>query len=593
MRPTFLGFEVQKRTLMLAQKNQDIVGNNISNINTPGYTRQRVDMYSMYVSGLGEARWSSRSNMLSMQGQGVNAYGVSQIRDIYIDKRYRENVAVEAETDKRVDILSDIEDILDNFETDGLQVKTKDLWAALQDYSEEKPDSTEVATIAVNAAVNLCRVLNDYYKELTKVEETYVSELQDTVGYVNELLEEMTALNARIEKEKFHYAEEYGPNELYDQMNLYIDELATYGEIEVSQNKNGTYDVKMAGVTIVDGNKLKNSHIIMKDYNLYGTAELIFENGQEVILQRGTIKAFQDMINGNGVYAAGGQNGSYGIPYFKSAMNMYARTVAEVLNNANGAETDPSRAMFVSSIDDALISAGNIRVSDEWRTDPTMIGKVRYFNEKTGMYEYGFDDKSDGPITQIKYQYEYVTQKDANGDTIYDDEGIPVPALDANGNKVLVLDEDGNPKLAYDKFGKKIPERNADGSIVYETVDQPSSGIVNLQNTNVKYLFSQFDNKNITFGNCHDFSGSFFEYVSFISNRLGQTIEYEVSRYETAVITVDELLDARDDVSAPQMDEEGINMLNYTKWYNASARMVTALDDMLDKLINGTGRVGL
>ena len=593
MRPTFLGFEVQKRTLMLAQKNQDIVGNNISNINTPGYTRQRVDMYSMYVSGLGVARWSSRSNMLSMQGQGVNAYGVSQIRDIYIDKRYRENVAVEAETDKRVDILSDIEDILDNFETDGLQVKTKDLWAALQDYSEEKPDSTEVATIAVNAAVNLCRVLNDYYKELTKVEETYVSELQDTVGYVNELLEEMTALNARIEKEKFHYAEEYGPNELYDQMNLYIDELATYGEIEVSQNKNGTYDVKMAGVTIVDGNKLKNSHIIMKDYNLYGTAELIFENGQEVILQRGTIKAFQDMINGNGVYAAGGQNGSYGIPYFKSAMNMYARTVAEVLNNANGAETDPSRAMFVSSIDDALISAGNIRVSDEWRTDPTMIGKVRYFNEKTGMYEYGFDDKSDGPITQIKYQYEYVTQKDANGDTIYDDEGIPVPALDANGNKVLVLDEDGNPKLAYDKFGKKIPERNADGSIVYETVDQPSSGIVNLQNTNVKYLFSQFDNKNITFGNCHDFSGSFFEYVSFISNRLGQTIEYEVSRYETAVITVDELLDARDDVSAPQMDEEGINMLNYTKWYNASARMVTALDDMLDKLINGTGRVGL
>ena len=41
------------------------------------------------------------------------------------------------------------------------------------------------------------------------------------------------------------------------------------------------------------------------------------------------------------------------------------------------------------------------------------------------------------------------------------------------------------------------------------------------------------------------------------------------------------------------MDEEGINMLNYTKWYNASSRMLTTLDDMLDKLINGTGRVGL
>ena len=59
------------------------------------------------------------------------------------------------------------------------------------------------------------------------------------------------------------------------------------------------------------------------------------------------------------------------------------------------------------------------------------------------------------------------------------------------------------------------------------------------------------------------------------------------------MVTVNGLLDARDDVSGVQMDEEGINMLNYQKWYNASSRMVTALDDLLDKLINGTGRVGL
>lgn len=584
MRPTFMGFEVQKRTLMMAQKNQDIVGNNISNINTPGYTRQRVDMYSVYVSGLGEPRWSSRTNMLSMQGQGVNAYGVSQIRDIYIDKRYRENVAVEADTDKRVTILSDIENILDNFETTGLQAKTKDLWAALQDYSEEKPDSTEVATIVVNAALNLCRMLNDYDQRLKEVEETYVGELQDTVGYVNKLLEEMTALNEKIEKEKFHYAEEYGPNELYDQMNLYIDELATYGEIEVTQNKNGTFDVKMAGVKIVDGNDLKNSHIIMKDYNIYGTAELLFENGQEVILTTGMLKGFQDMINGNGVYAAGGQSGAYGIPYFKTAVSVFARTVAEVLNTANGAEQDDSRAMFVSSTDEALITAGNIKVSDSWREDPTMIGKVRYLNEKTGMYEYGFNQKTDTPVTTIKYQKKlYVTNPDGTW------------KLDENNNRIEATKDDKYAQYDYvfDKDGKPVPETDAAGNIIYETVDGTASGIVNLQNTNVKYLFSQFDNKAIAFGNCHDFNGSFFEYISFVSNRLGQTIEYETSRYETAVITVDELLDARDAVSAPQMDEEGINMLNYTKWYNASARMVTALDDMLDKLINGTGRVGL
>ena len=108
MRPTFLGFETQKRTLQVVQKSLDIAGNNVSNINTIGYTRQRVDLYSMYVSGNQSLRWCSNTNNLSLNGQGVNAYGVSQTRDQYIDKRYRENTAVEAETEKSVNILSDI-----------------------------------------------------------------------------------------------------------------------------------------------------------------------------------------------------------------------------------------------------------------------------------------------------------------------------------------------------------------------------------------------------------------------------------------------------------------------------------------------------
>ena len=127
----------------------------------------------------------------------------------------------------------------------------------------------------------------------------------------------------------------------------------------------------------------------------------------------------------------------------------------------------------------------------------------------------------------------------------------------------------------------------------YDEIRDENTGEVNLQNSNVLYLISQFDNKEIKFGMAHDFKGSVNEYIAFISNRLGQAIEYEESRNETAVQTVDTILDARDDVSAVQMDEEGINMLNYQKWYKASSRMVTTLDDLLDKLINGTGRVGL
>ena len=50
--------------------------------------------------------------------------------------------------------------------------------------------------------------------------------------------------------------------------------------------------------------------------------------------------------------------------------------------------------------------------------------------------------------------------------------------------------------------------------------------------------------------------------------------------------------DARDEIMGVSVNEEGINMLNYLKWYNAIARMVTTLDEALDKMINDMGVVG-
>ncbi len=526
MRPTFLGFETQKRTLQVAQKSLDITGNNVANINTPGYTRQRVDLYAMYISGNQSLRWSSSTNNLSLTGQGVNASGVSQIRDIFIDKRYRENVAIEAETEKSVTILSDIEDVLDNFDTDGLQYFTTQFFSAMQDYSVEKPDSAEVASIARNAATNLCRLLNDYDTELREIEHTYVNELKDTISYVNQMVDDMNKLNERIQREMLNYPDGYGPNELFDEMNLYIDELATYGDISTKQNTDGTYTVTMAGVTLIDGENLKTNRVIMKDYDMYGEAIMLFESGEDLNLSSGVLKSYDNMINGNGVYATGNQNGETGIAYFRTAIDTFAATLADVFNSANGANEDPSRAMFRAHVTDpdtgtsaetdaVVITAGNIHVAQAWMDDPTMIGQVRTVDEATGKYIYGFDEH---------------------------------------------INEDGT---------------------------------VNLQNTNVLYLVKQLNNSEIKFGNANDFQGSFHEYISFISNRLGQKIQYEQSRYDSAVTTVDTLLDARDDVSGVQLDEEGINMLNYQKWYNASSRIVTAMDDLLEKLINSTGRVGL
>ena len=50
MRSTFIGYEVSKRTIQISQKALDVTNHNLSNINTDGYSRQRVDLNSSYIS---------------------------------------------------------------------------------------------------------------------------------------------------------------------------------------------------------------------------------------------------------------------------------------------------------------------------------------------------------------------------------------------------------------------------------------------------------------------------------------------------------------------------------------------------------------
>ena len=116
---------------------------------------------------------------------------------------------------------------------------------------------------------------------------------------------------------------------------------------------------------------------------------------------------------------------------------------------------------------------------------------------------------------------------------------------------------------------------------------------LSLDGNHINRLIENINKKQLDFGGRGDYEGTAYDYLLFISNRIGQNIDYYESRHEAAFATSNALLDSRDAVSGVSETEEGINMLTYQNWYNASSRLMTALDDALDRLINNTGRVGL
>ena len=105
MRSTFYGFEIAKSGLFASQRNLDITGHNISNVNTEGYTRQTLRVESIPAPYyMGVIAYSDKS----MSGQGVRMQYVDQIRDPFLEIQYRqENTAAKKLGNSGIRVLND------------------------------------------------------------------------------------------------------------------------------------------------------------------------------------------------------------------------------------------------------------------------------------------------------------------------------------------------------------------------------------------------------------------------------------------------------------------------------------------------------
>ena len=88
------------------------------------------------------------------------------------------------------------------------------------------------------------------------------------------------------------------------------------------------------------------------------------------------------------------------------------------------------------------------------------------------------------------------------------------------------------------------------------------------------------------------FEGTFQEYFVNIGTVLGLDISSSTQILNNHTTLASDINQSRDSVSGVSLDEEGMNMIQFSQAYNASARFMTVLDEALDTLINNMGVVG-
>ena len=375
VRSTFAGFSVAHLAMAASQSALDVIGQNVSNINTSGYTRQRLDQQSISPAG-----HSTMNSIYSVKvGQGVMATGVSQIRDPFLDIQYRNQLAEVGTVDAMDTVLDRIGDVFDETSMSKISDALNNVVSQLQNMS--RPDTAgqnTYDTLVRSAMETLISLFHENAKNIQDINGEYVDRLMGTdqqkiEGYLNDIVE----LNKSIKNSQILGSPAL---ELQDQRNALIDELATYLPINVSYEKTnvgGNITLETLKVTFRDAN---NNEYILIDDNDRGSVVVDSANGMPPItvnitgvgqagptditdsLGEGVLKGYADMLNKSGVYDDPATD-IKGIGFYEQYFNPFVDEFATTLNDLNGGA---GFELFETSDGSGVFTAENIRVSEAW-----------------------------------------------------------------------------------------------------------------------------------------------------------------------------------------------------------------------------------
>lgn len=227
IRSSFANFTTARLAIQANQNALGIVGQNMGNVKTPGYTRQRLDLVS--INGKGGYN-TYVTNPTAQIGSGVWVKSVSQIRDPFLDTRYRMEMGNLGKIDKRLTVLTELGDTLDETDKSALKDQLADLNKQLTELSKNA-GSGSTDSLVRSSAETLASMFRHYSDSVNKIHSDLTASTDHDINNINDKLIQIQKMNATIKSSQIHGNPAL---ELLDERNMLIDELATFANIKVS-----------------------------------------------------------------------------------------------------------------------------------------------------------------------------------------------------------------------------------------------------------------------------------------------------------------------------------------------------------------------
>lgn len=339
------------RSLATQQLGIEVAGNNLANVNTPGYARQRVQIQTGVTV----------PSTLGPQGTGADGVGIKQLRDVVLDRQILSDASIEGQLKAHQEGLQYIQASLgqqvDSTSTDaqhGIAEEMTSLFTAFQSVSSNPTDLAERQVLILKAQ-NLATQFNQVAARLDNVETGLNDAINVDVKEANLLLSDIAKLNAEILK-----AEKSGggqANDLRDQRQQRLESLAQVAKFALSENSDGAMDVFIGGQTLVSGAVLADT---LQTYDSGGGKLLIrTANGQA------------NLTVGGGSLQGSIDSRDNAVGTVRSEIDALAGALIDRVNAVHSAGfslTGTTGAAFFTGTD-----AGSIRVDSAIANDPRLI----------------------------------------------------------------------------------------------------------------------------------------------------------------------------------------------------------------------------
>ena len=560
--------------LNVSQAALNVTSHNLTNVDTKGFVRQQAIFTDFQYVKWGESHLSSMQ-----RGLGANFAEVKQVREAFLDQAYRQEIGRQAFYESQYSAIEEVEGLFGELEGVQFQNTMKEFWEALQELSKE-PDNIVARASFIQTAVSFVERADNIYNQMNDYQINLNTKITNQVNRINEIGDEIKELNIRIRHYESTGVEK--ANDLRDNRNLLLDELGKMASITYKENPAGVVTVNVEGVPFVTEDLVyrmdtaqisEDSQMLKPIWVAHGYVDVFNMDRPPSSMNDTDIGSLKGIL-----IARGHKQAKYtDIPVrdryetetqYQDAVKVYNNLINPSVIMTAQAQFDQLIHGIVTMVNDTLSPNKEITLADDskiWVLDEENA-PVGMDSQKI-MGEALFSRKSTPRYTD--YQDIQIINEEGDIETI--SARIYIEEDPSDNYSLYTLGEiEVNPNILQNN--SNLPLSKNDGTGAYD-INMTQRLIDNWQKP-----FATISPNTLTSNNVNDY------YVSFmaeIANR-GEQVNTISMNQMSMVASID---NKRAEVTGVSSDEELTNLIKFQHSYNAAARYVNVVSEMLEHII--------